>query len=71
MREEGVKWTCTRCGKVEFHPYHPLKTKYPDEKPDEWLIVDKDSIHLCPHCARAYIDILENFIGGNEIHEKA
>lgn len=69
MRREGVEWECTRCGKVEFHPYHPLKAKYPDDKPKEWLTVDKDNIHLCPHCAEAYFDVLENFLGGNELHE--
>lgn len=66
MRREGVEYTCTRCGKVEFKQYHPLKSKYPEEKPDEWLVLDKDTIHLCPHCARVYINMLENFIGGSD-----
>lgn len=66
MRTEGVKWICSRCGKKEFHPFHPLKTKYPDDKPNEWSVLHNDTIHLCPTCSDKYSDILSHFLHAEE-----
>lgn len=66
MRREGVELQCNRCGRVEFHPYHPLKTKYPDDKPREWLFLD-ENVHLCPHCAERYLELLSAFLNTKEV----
>lgn len=67
MREEGVRLTCSRCGIKKFHPWTPMHGKYPDEKPQDWVTVDKaDTIHLCPHCAKAYANVLDRFLKGGD-----
>lgn len=68
MREEGVRFTCSRCGIKQFHSWKMVHNKYPDEKPENWLIVDKaDTIHLCPRCAKKYTSIFDNFLKGGVI----
>lgn len=67
MRVEGVKLTCSRCGKEQFHPWKMIHSKYPDEKPADWLTVDKeDAIHLCPTCAEKYSTMMSHFLNTKE-----
>lgn len=67
MRVEGVMLMCSRCGREHFHPWKMMHNKYPNEMPSDWLTVDKDSdIHLCPNCAKAYVNIFTEFIEGGK-----
>ena len=71
MRREGVEWTCSRCGKVEFIPYKPLHTKYPEED-EKWYTLDTNADkHLCPKCSKEYFDILNHFLNTRRLsHEE-
>lgn len=61
-RQEGVKFTCNRCGAAEFIPYKPLSSKYGHDADDnKWTRIDED-IWLCPSCGQTYKDLMSEFI---------
>jgi Zn-finger protein len=65
-RQEGVKFTCDRCGKNEFIAFRPLSAKYGNEVHSEWIqVVPGQEIWLCPCCAEIFKDMVSSFI--NEI----
>ena len=66
MRREGVEYTCSRCGKVEFITWNPIYNKYPDEETIKWLAIDND-IHLCPICAKRYYEMMQYFLQTKEV----
>lgn len=53
MREEGVKYTCDRCGQTEFTVFHCVNG------PCGWSF--HDNKNLCPTCTDAYNTMMNNF----------
>lgn len=65
-REEGVKYTCDRCGKSEFVSYKPLTSKYGNEaKENDWKQIDRD-IWLCPGCSKKFMAGLVAFLNPDD-----
>lgn len=60
---DGIRYECNRCNRTEFVPYVPLRAKYGDEAPGEWMQValDKD-VWLCPSCGEKFKLMVASFI---------
>lgn len=65
-REDGVMFTCNRCGKQEFVPFGPLPAKYNYEVKSKWVQVrttnDEEEICLCAKCAEMYRNMVRAFV---------
>jgi len=62
-REEGVKFTCQRCGKEEFVPFMPLAAKYGNNVESKWMLIDhKKDIWICPRCGERFKEFMEEFL---------